>query len=80
MTEESIDSLKKEIFQNIKKYFETISIEDIKPSKWKVPIGGGFYGHDEVNSVLECYLNGSLSIQKPVVEFEKNFASYIGCN
>jgi len=80
MTKKSADSLKEEIFQNIKEYFETISTDDIKPSKWKVPIGGGFYGHDEVNAVLECYLNGSLSIQKPVVEFEKNFAAYIGCN
>ena len=80
MTEKSAHSLKKEIFQKIKEYFEVISIDDIKPSKWKVPIGGGFYGHDEVNSVVECYLNGALSIQKSVTKFEENFASYIGCS
>ena len=73
------NSIKKEIYTNIQKYFESISLEDLKPSKWKVPIGGGFYDHNEVNSVIECYLNGSLSIQKPVVEFEENFSTYIGC-
>ena len=35
MTKKNADSLKEEIFQNIKEYFETISIDDIKPSKWK---------------------------------------------
>ena len=73
------NSIKKEIYTNIQKYFESISLEDLKPSKWKFPIGGGFYDHNEVNSVIECYLNGSLSIQKPVVEFEENFSTYIGC-
>tara|TARA_R100000008_G_scaffold81831_1_gene65481 strand:+ start:11196 stop:12479 length:1284 start_codon:yes stop_codon:yes gene_type:complete len=73
------ESIKKNIYANVQKYFENISFEELKPSKWKVPIGGGFYDHNEVNSVIECYLNGSLSIQKPVAKFEENFSSYIGC-
>ena len=50
------------IYENIEKYFEETSINDIKPNSWKVPIGGGFYGADEVNAVVKCYLHGSLSI------------------
>ena len=34
------NSIKKEIYTNIQKYFESISLEDLKQSKWKVPIGG----------------------------------------
>ena len=45
-----------------------------------VVIGGGFYGADEVKAVISCYLHGSLSIQKPVIEFEKQFSEYIGTN
>ena len=66
------------IYENIEKYFEETSINDIKPNSWKVPIGGGFYGADEVNAVVKCYLHGSLSIQTPVIEFENNFSKYIG--
>ena len=66
------------VYDAIRDYFDEISIEDIKPNSWKVPIGGGFYGAEEVNAAVECYLNGSLSIQEPVMEFEKNFSKYIG--
>ena len=66
------------VYDAIRDYFDEISIEDIKPNSWKVPIGGGFYGAEEVNAAVECYLNGSLSIQEPVIEFEKNFSKYIG--
>ena len=72
------DIRKNIIYENIEKYFDEVSIEDIKPNSWKVPIGGGFYGAEEVNAVVECYLNGSLSIQEPVMEFERNFSKYIG--
>tara|TARA_Y100000310_G_scaffold313849_1_gene362659 strand:+ start:3345 stop:4628 length:1284 start_codon:yes stop_codon:yes gene_type:complete len=80
MTKTNTENIKKEIFENVTRYFQNISLDDIKPSKWKVPIGGGFYDQNEVNAVIDCYLNGSLSIQKPVAEFENSFASYIGCN
>jgi len=66
------------IYDNIKEYFDTVSMKDIRPNSWRVPIGGGFYGHEEVNAVVKCYLNGSLSIQKPVMEFENKFSNYIG--
>ena len=66
------------VYSAVQDYFNEVSIEDIKPNSWRVPIGGGFYGAEEVNAVLECYLHGSLSIQKPVIEFEKNFSKYIG--
>ena len=72
------DIRKNIIYENIEKYFDEVSIEDIKPNSWKVPIGGGFYGAEEVNAVVECYLNGSLSIQEPVMKFERNFSKYIG--
>ena len=66
------------IYNNIKDYFDSVSINDLKPISWKVPIGGGVYGAEEGNAVVECYLHGSLSIQKPVIEFENNFSQYIG--
>tara|TARA_B100001996_G_scaffold357206_1_gene321009 strand:- start:71 stop:1327 length:1257 start_codon:yes stop_codon:yes gene_type:complete len=66
------------VYKAVEEYFDEVSIEDIKPNSWKVPIGGGFYGAEEVNAVVKCYLHGSLSIQKPVIEFEKNFSNYIG--
>jgi len=66
------------IYDNIEDYFDNVSINDLKPNSWKVPIGGGFYGAEEVNAVVKCYLHGSLSIQKLVVEFENNFSKYIG--
>jgi len=65
------------VYKAIKEYFNEVSIEDLKPNSWKVPIGGGFYSDEEVNAVVKCYLHGSLSIQKPVVEFENNFSDYI---
>ena len=61
------------IYNHIEKYFDTVSPKDLRPNSWKVPIGGGFYGANEVNEVIKCYLHGSLSIQKPVIEFEDKF-------
>ena len=74
----SIKEKEKEIYKNIKEYFDLISIKDLKPSSWRVPIGGGFYGADEVNGAVECYLHGSLSIQKSVASFENEFSKYVG--
>ena len=67
-----------QIYKSIEEYFELTSIKDLKPSSWRVPIGGGFYGADEVNEVIKCYLHGSLSIQKSVTEFENAFSKYVG--
>jgi len=66
------------VYKAVEEYFDEVSIEDIKPNSWRVPIGGGFYGAEEVNAVVKCYLHGSLSIQEPVVKFENNFSDYIG--
>jgi len=66
------------IYNGIDDYFDNITINDLKPNSWKVPIGGGFYGKEEVKEVIKCYLHGSLSIQKPVMEFERKFSEYIG--
>ena len=66
------------VYKSIEDYFDAVSLEDLKPNSWKVPIGGGFYGYEEVKEVVKCYLRGSLSIQKPVMEFEKQFSEYIG--
>ena len=30
------------IYDKIEDYFSNISINDLKPNSWKVPIGGGF--------------------------------------
>ena len=65
--EKMIQEKENEIYKNIKEYFNLVSIKDLKPSSWRVPIGGGFYGADEVNDVVKCYLQGSLSIQKSVI-------------
>ena len=70
--------IKKKIHRNIDEYFDNVSMIDLKPNSWKVPIGGGFYGADEVKAVIDCYLTGALSIQKPVREFENEFSKYIG--
>lgn len=80
--ENTWNSLKLEnaVYDSVKKYFDSVSIKDIRPNSWKVPIGGGFYGHEEVIEVVKCYLNGSLSIQKPVIDFENKFSDYIGTN
>jgi len=72
------EQIEKSISALVKDYFKQISNDDLKPPNWKVSIGGGFYGEEEVNAVVECYLHGSLSRQGTVQEFEKNFASYIG--
>tara|TARA_B110000027_G_C16089717_1_gene287802 strand:+ start:205 stop:1506 length:1302 start_codon:yes stop_codon:yes gene_type:complete len=69
---------KKKIFKEVKNYFKDIDPKKIKPSKWKVPIGGGYYNSKEVNSVINCYLKGHLSTQIPVNEFENRFSRYIG--
>ena len=74
----SLNSKKKKIFNNVKKYFSNINPKKLKPSKWTVPIGGGYYDENEVNSVIDCYLKGHLSTQIPVNQFEKNFSKYIG--
>lgn len=73
-----MENIQKKVYDSIKDYFDKVSMKDIRPNSWKVPIGGGFYGHEEVNEVVKCYLNGSLSIQKPVMEFEDKFSNYIG--
>ena len=73
-----IENIQNKVYDSIKEYFDSISMKDIRPNPWRVPIGGGFYGHEEVNEVVKCYLNGSLSIQKPVIEFENKFSDYIG--
>ena len=70
----------KSIYESITKYFDTVSVKDLRPNSWKVPIGGGYYGAEEVNEVVKCYLHGSLSIQTPVIEFENKFSNYIGTN
>jgi|TARA_R110002012_G_scaffold249910_5_gene427563 CDP-6-deoxy-D-xylo-4-hexulose-3-dehydrase len=70
--------LETKIYNAIEEYFNNVSNDDLKPSNWKVPIGGGYYDHNEVAAVVECYLHGSLSIQKPVVRFEKAFSDYVG--
>jgi dTDP-4-amino-4,6-dideoxygalactose transaminase len=69
---------KKKIFNQVKNYFKDIDPKTTKPSKWKVPIGGGYYNSKEVNSVINCYLKGHLSTQIPVNEFENRFSKYIG--
>ena len=74
----NINSLENKIYELVEEYFHSISAEDLKPSNWKVPIGGGYYDENEVNAALKCYLHGSLSIQNSVVEFENAFSSYIG--
>ena len=76
--EKMIQEKENEIYKNIKEYFNLVSIKDLKPSSWRVPIGGGFYGADEVNDVVKCYLQGSLSIQKSVIDFENKFSDYVG--
>ena len=76
--EKIIQEKEKEIYKNIEEYFNLVSIKDLKPSSWRVPIGGGFYGADEVNDVVKCYLQGSLSIQKSVSDFENKFSDYVG--
>jgi len=68
----------KSIYKSITKYFNTVSVKDLRPNSWKVPIGGGYYGAEEVNEVVKCYLHGSLSVQTPVIEFENKFSNYIG--
>ena len=73
-----IEKKEAQIYENVKEYFDNVSVQDLKPSSWKVPIGGGFYGADEVNDVIRCYLHGSLSIQKPVMNFEDEFSRYVG--
>ena len=40
------------VYKAVKEYFDEVSIEDIKPNSWRVPIGGGFYGAEEVNAVV----------------------------
>jgi len=72
------DLIKQKIFDGIVEYFAHVDPNDLKPSNWKVPIGGGFYDDREVNAVVNCYLNGSLSIQKSVNKFEHAFSAYVG--
>ena len=74
----STDLIKRKIFDCIVEYFEHVDPNDLRPSNWKVPIGGGFYDDREVNAVVDCYLNGSLSIQKSVNKFENAFSDYVG--
>ncbi|TSC75475.1 MAG: CDP-4-dehydro-6-deoxy-D-glucose 3-dehydratase [Parcubacteria group bacterium Gr01-1014_30] len=67
-----------ELYSNLEKYFRESDHKERHPAKFRVPIGGSFYDEKEVKAVLECYLNGWLSTQIKVVEFEKIFSDYIG--
>ena len=53
-----IENIQNKVYDSIKEYFDSISMKDIRPNPWRVPIGGGFYGHEDVNEVVKCYLNG----------------------
>jgi len=64
------------IYNEIKKYFEEVAPEKRRPSSWRVSVGASSYDDKEVNAVLECLLNGRLSVQKKVAEFEQAFADY----
>ena len=70
--------LKTDINRLIEKYFKEINLNTLKASSWRVPIGGGYYDHKEVIAVLNCYLNGELSIQNSVKNFEDNYSKYLG--
>jgi len=66
------------IYKLVENYFDDVTNDDLRPPKWKASIGGGYYGADEVNAVIGCYLKGLLSTQKPVIEFENAFSAFMG--
>ncbi|MFT5036460.1 MAG: CDP-6-deoxy-D-xylo-4-hexulose-3-dehydrase [Candidatus Azotimanducaceae bacterium] len=67
-----------DIYKRVEEYFSEITREEMIPSHFKVPIGGGYYGSDEVNAAIKCYLHGFLSTQKPVIDFENAFSKHMG--
>lgn len=66
------------VYTEIKSYFKNLPKNHFKNPNWVAPIGGGYYDDKEIVAVTKCYINGLLSTQKPVVEFENKFSAYIG--
>lgn len=66
------------IQQEIKSYFKDLPKNHFKNPNWIAPIGGGYYDDKEITAVMKCYIHGSLSTQKQVIEFENKFCAYTG--
>jgi CDP-6-deoxy-D-xylo-4-hexulose-3-dehydrase len=70
--------IEKEIFEKISEYFSKLNNDDMRPTSWKAPIGGGYYDDKEVIESLKCLLHGKLSTQETVRAFEDEFSTYMG--
>lgn len=66
------------ISKEIKEYFKDLPKNHFKNPNWIAPIGGGYYDQNEIIAVTKAYLHGFLSTQRPVIEFENTFSSFIG--
>ena len=78
MTKSSLNVRKKAVMQEIKNFYKGLPKNFYKNPNWIVPIGGGYYDEKEVIATTTCYLDGLLSTQRTVVEFENHFSAYIG--
>ncbi|MEK7600449.1 MAG: DegT/DnrJ/EryC1/StrS family aminotransferase [Patescibacteria group bacterium] len=66
------------VYTAIDEFFRGSTPASRKNPKWRVPIGMGYFDEREVKAAVECYLNGWLSTQNKVKEFEAAFANYLG--
>jgi len=66
------------ISKEIKDYFKDVPKNYYKNPNWIAPIGGGYYDYHEITAVTKAYLHGSLSTQRPVIQFEDSFSAYVG--
>ena len=72
-------STREQIYDLIK--LETINKNTINDDNlFSYPLSEKTYNHEEINAMVEVFLNDKLTMGNNVISFEKEFAEYIGSN